>query len=203
MPGRMNPRAGRPDDADPSVVPTRHTHPTPPVRADSIVLVNTGHGKGKSTAAFGVMWRALAQDWRCGVVQFIKSGEWRTGEEAMARRLDVDWWSLGDGFTWLSEDLDESQARGLAAWEAAERKLAAGKHDLLILDEVTYPINWGWVDVDRVVQAIRDRHRHTTVICTGRDAPAALIEVADTVSEIHNVKHAYQQGIRAIRGIDF
>ncbi len=188
---------------DPSRVPTEHQHPRPRTKAESLVLVNTGHGKGKSTAAFGVLWRGLALDWRCGVVQFIKSGKWRTGEEAMGRKMGVDWWALGDGFTWLSEDLDESQARGIAAWEAAEAKLAAGELDLLVLDEITYPINWGWIEVDRVVAALQDRAAHTNVVCTGRDAPAALIEVADTVTEMQSVKHAYQRGIRAMRGIDF
>lgn len=188
---------------DPSRVPTEHQHPRPRTKAESLVLVNTGHGKGKSTAAFGVLWRGLALEWRCGVVQFIKSGKWRTGEEAMGRKMGVDWWALGDGFTWLSDDLDESQARGLAAWEAAETKLAAGELDLLVLDEITYPINWGWIEVDRVVAALRDRAATTNVICTGRDAPAALLDVADTVTEMHSVKHAYQRGIRAMRGIDF
>lgn len=188
---------------DPSTVPTEHTHPLPRKKVASLVIVNTGHGKGKSTAAFGVLWRALAQDWRCGVVQFVKSGKWQTGEEAMGRRLGVDWWAMGDGFTWLSTDLDESQARGMAAWEAAKAKLAAGDHHLLVLDEITYPINWGWIDAQEVVTAIAQRAAGTNVVCTGRNAPDGLVDLADTVTEMHNVKHAYQQGIRAVRGIDF
>lgn len=186
------------------VAPRRERPPRPPrVHAESIVLVNTGHGKGKSTAAFGTAVRALARDWPVAVVQFIKSGDWRTGEEQMLRQLGADWWALGDGFSWDSEDLDESQARALAAWRHTRGLLATGRHRVVLLDEITYPMNWGWIDTGEVVAAIRDRAATTTVICTGREAPDALVEVADTVTEMRNVKHAFQRGIRARRGIDY
>src|SRR5680860_617062 len=106
--------------------PLREAPPQPPrVHVESIVLVNTGDGKGKSTAAFGTAVRALARGWRVGVVQFIKSGDWHTGEEQVLRQLGADWWALGDGFSWDSEDLDESQARALAAWKHTRRLLSA------------------------------------------------------------------------------
>jgi cob(I)alamin adenosyltransferase len=180
----------------------------PPLRPErrsvpSIVVVNTGDGKGKSTAAFGVALRALARDWRVAVVQFIKSGRWRTGEEAMLRKLGADWWTLGDGFSWESDDLDASRARAEAAWRHTLSLLAAGEHHLVVLDEITYPMNWGWIDTAEVVAAIRDRSPATNVVCTGRDAPAALRDLADTVTEMRKVKHAYDRGIMARRGIEY
>ncbi|MDQ3643798.1 MAG: cob(I)yrinic acid a,c-diamide adenosyltransferase, partial [Actinomycetota bacterium] len=111
-------------------------------RAESIVLVNTGHGKGKSSAAFGVMGRGWARGWRVGVVQFIKSGKWKTGERKLADHLGIEWHTLGDGFTWESTDLDETAAKGRHAWEVAAAKLASGDFDLLILDEVTYAVKY-------------------------------------------------------------
>ncbi len=176
-----------------------------PARRDvpSIVIVNTGDGKGKSTAAFGTLTRAVSRGWTCLVVQFMKSGKWRVGEEEVALRLGVQWWTIGDGFTWESDDLDRSADIARQAWEAARAALAGGEYDLVVLDEVTYPVNYGWVDADQVWAAIRDRAPRTNVICTGRDAPQELVDLADTVTEMRNVKHAYQSGIRARRGIDF
>lgn len=173
------------------------------VHATSIVIVNTGHGKGKSTAAFGTAVRALARDWDVGVVQFIKSGNWRTGEEQVLRQLGADWWALGDGFSWESTDLDESEAHALEAWKHSRQLLEAGRHDLLLFDEITYPMNWGWIDTNEVVEAIAKRAATTTVICTGRDAPPELVAIAETVTEMRQVKHAFEQGIRARRGIDY
>ena len=126
-------------------------------RAPSLVLVNTGDGKGKSTAAFGVVLRAVARGWKVCVIQFLKSGRWRTGEEELGRRLGVDWNPLGDGFTWDSEDLEATEAKAAAAWAAARRVLASGDYQLVVLDEVTYPMNWGWIDPAEVAAAIRDR----------------------------------------------
>ena len=184
--------------------PRREPPPRPDrVHVDSLVLVNTGDGKGKSTAAFGTAVRALARGWRVAVVQFIKSGNWRTGEEKLLRELGADWWALGDGFSWESKDLDESQARALAAWEHTRSLLVDGQHQVVLLDEITYPLNWGWIEIDEVVATIRDRAPTTTVICTGREAPAPLVELADTVTEMRNVKHAYQRGVLARRGIDY
>jgi cob(I)alamin adenosyltransferase len=184
--------------------PRREAPPMPArVHADSLVLVNTGHGKGKSTAAFGTAIRALARDWPVAVVQFIKSGDWRTGEEQILRQLGADWWAMGDGFSWESSDLDASQARALAAWDHTCALLGAGDHRMLVLDEITYPINWGWIDLDEVLTTITGRVPTTSVICTGRQAPDALVEIADTVTEMRSVKHAFDRGVRARRGIDY
>jgi cob(I)alamin adenosyltransferase len=171
--------------------------------APSLVIVNTGDGKGKSTAAFGVVMRAIARGWPVAVVQFLKSGEWHVGEEDVARQLGVDWTAMGEGFTWDSDDLSEDEAVAKAAWARAAELIRAGEHRLVVLDEITYPMNWGWIDTAEVVEVIRDRPTKVSVIATGRDAPAALIEVADTVTEMRNVKHAYDSGIVAKKGIDY
>ena len=171
--------------------------------ARSLVLVHTGDGKGKSTAAMGVALRALARGWRVLVVQFVKSGEWRSGEQAMLERLGADWRAIGDGFSWDSDDLEASAGLAREAWAAADAALAGGTHDLVVLDEVTYPMTWGWIDATAVVDAIVRRHEGVHVVATGRDAPEALVEVADTVTEMRSVKHAFEAGILAKRGIDF
>jgi cob(I)alamin adenosyltransferase len=172
-------------------------------RAESIVLVNTGYGKGKSSAAFGVMGRGWARGWRVGVVQFVKSGKWKTGERKLADHLGIEWHTLGDGFTWESTDLDETAAKGRHAWEVAREKLASGDFDLLILDEVTYAMKYGWVAVDDVVAGLRDRAPKTNVVVTGRDAPDEIVALADTVTEMRKVKHAYDEGIGAKKGIEY
>src|SRR5690606_22631675 len=153
-------------------------HSGPPRRrVGSVVLVLTGDGKGKSSSAFGVVLRAVARDWPVAVVQFVKSGRWRVGEEKVCRdRLGVDWFAIGEGFTWESEDLSEDEAAAQAAWRHAAELIAAGEHRLVVLDEVTYPMNWGWIGTD---------------------------EVADTVSEVRKVKHAYDTGVHAMKGIDY
>lgn len=173
------------------------------MREASIVLLNTGDGKGKSSAAFGVMGRAWARGWRTVVVQFIKSEAWKTGEKKLADHLGVEWWTLGDGFTWESGDMDETEACGREAWRVAAEKLASGDHDLVILDEITYAVTFGWIPVDDVVHAIRHRAPHTNVIITGRDAHPALVELADTATEMRKLKHAYDRGIPARKGIEF
>jgi cob(I)alamin adenosyltransferase len=180
-------------------------HVEPPVRThvDSRVLVNTGDGKGKSSAAFGVMARGWARGWRVGVVQFMKGGTWHAGEAKLAEHLGIDWWTLGDGFTWESTDLEESAAKNVHAWGVARAKLGSGEYDLLILDELTYLMNYGWVPVAGVVEGIKQRWPKTNVVITGRDAPPEIIELADTVTEMRVVKHAYQRGIPGRRGIEY
>ena len=177
--------------------------PPPKQRPRSLVLVNTGDGKGKSTAAFGVVMRALARDWRVCVIQFIKSDKWKVGEEKIARQLGVEWLKGGDGFTWESPDLDQSEGRAAAAWQLAAAAIASGDYQLVVLDEITYPMNWGWIQGDAVLAAIRDRPAQVNIVATGRDAPAGLVEIADTVTEMVKIRHAYDRGIKARRGIDF
>ncbi len=188
---------------DTDEVPTLDPRPEELRRAPSVVVVNTGNGKGKSSAAFGVMLRGLARDWNVAVVQFVKSGKWHVGEEKMGRRLGVDWFAVGDGFTWDSADLDHDRALARDGWAQAADLIAAGNHQLIVLDELTYLCTWGWLDTDEVATAVRDRPSHVNVVITGRDAPDALIAVADTVTEMREIKHAYQQGIGASRGIDY
>lgn len=169
----------------------------------SLVLVNTGHGKGKSTAAFGTLLRSRGRDWPTAVVQFLKSGKWRTGEEAMLRQLGVEWFSAGDGFSWESEDLDESRAKAMAAWTFSRQLIEAGEHRMVLLDEISYPMSWGWIDPHEVAEVLRGRPEDVSVFLTGREMAQAVIDVADTVTEMVPVKHAFQQGIRARRGIDY
>ena len=188
---------------DASEIPTDDPRPDGLRRAPSLVLVNTGPGKGKSSAAVGVVVRGVGRGWRVAVVQFLKSGEWHTGEEKVCRELGVDWWAMGDGFTWESSDLTIDEAVAARAWEHARDLVRAGAHELVVLDEVTYPVNWGWIPLDDVVATILERPRHVSIVCTGRDAPQALVDVADTVTEMGEVKHAYNAGIAAKKGIDY
>lgn len=190
-------------DPDPTVPPTEPPPRPEPAWAPSLLLVNTGDGKGKTTAALGTLLRAHARGWRACVVQFMKSEDWKVGEEQSARDLGIDWWTLGDGFTWESTDLDRSQAVALEAWRHARSVIASGDYQMVLLDEITYPINFGWIDLDEVVTVLRDRPQQTTVIVTGRDAPQAVIDIADTVTEMRKIKHAFDRGIPARRGIDF
>jgi cob(I)alamin adenosyltransferase len=172
-------------------------------RAQSIVLVNTGHGKGKSSAAFGVMARGWARGWNVAVVQFVKGGKWKTGERKLADHLGIEWHTLGDGFTWESTDLERTAELGREAWRQAAAKLASGDYDLLILDELTYVAKYGWVPAGEIAAAIANRAPKTSVVVTGRDAPQEIVDVADTVTEMRKVKHAYDAGIGALKGIEY
>jgi cob(I)alamin adenosyltransferase len=173
-------------------------------KASSVVIVNTGDGKGKSTAAFGTMLRAVARGWKVCVVQFVKSADkWKVGEREVGTKLGVDWSAVGDGFSWDSKDLERSAELAREGWRDAASKVASDAYRLVILDEITYPINWGWIPLAGVVDAIRSRPSGVNVILTGRDAPQELIDLADTVTEMRNQKHAFDRGIQAIQGIDF
>jgi cob(I)alamin adenosyltransferase len=189
--------------------PTPNTDPpttAPPranTRATSIVLVATGDGKGKTTAAMGTALRALGRGWAVCIVQFVKSGKWNSGEVRLLKDLGAECHTMGDGFTWDSDDLERSAEIARSAWELAKEAIASGRYELVVLDEVTYPINWGWVDGSDVVSAISGRPEKVNVFLTGRDAPPALVGVADTVTDMHNVKHAFEAGILAAKGIDF
>ncbi|MCU1366288.1 MAG: cobO [Ilumatobacteraceae bacterium] len=171
--------------------------------AKSLLVVNTGNGKGKSTAAFGVMVRGVARGWKVAVLQFIKSGDWKVGEETVGRQLGVDWQALGHGFTWDSNDIESDKALARQSWATARGVIQAGAHDLVVLDELTYLMNWGWIDAAEVIAVLRDRPPTVNVIVTGRDASQELQDIADTVTEMREIKHAYNSGIRAKRGIDY
>ena len=187
---------------DPSLPPTE-APPTGSRRQSSLVLVNTGDGKGKSTAAFGTALRAVARGWKVAVVQFLKSGDWSVGEERLGRQIGIDWWALGDGFTWDSADMEESEAIAREAWRQTREKMGSDEYQLMILDEITYPISWGWIEIEDVLAAVRDRPPRLNLILTGRDAHPRLIDVADTVTEMKKIKHAFDSGIVARRGIDY
>jgi cob(I)alamin adenosyltransferase len=182
---------------------TEDPRPEGLTRADSLLLVNTGDGKGKSSAAFGVMLRSVAMGWPVVVLQFVKSGQWKVGEEKIGRQLGVEWHSLGEGFTWDSNDLEHDKAHAQQAWKTAAEIIAADEHRLVILDELTYLCTWGWIDTGEVVDALRNRPDDVNIIVTGRDCPAEIVEIADTVTEMRKVKHAYDQGITAKKGIEY
>jgi len=171
--------------------------------SQSVVVVNTGDGKGKSTAAFGVMARGVAMGWRVAVVQFVKSGEWKVGEEKVGRELGVDWLAVGEGFTWDSNNLDDDKALASDGWGQARDLIMAGEHQLVILDEITYLMNWDWIDSADVIATIAGRPPKVNIVATGRDAPQELIDIADTATEMRKIKHAYDQGILAKKGIDY
>ena len=171
--------------------------------APSLVLINTGDGKGKSSAAFGVMLRGLAAGWPVAVAQFVKSAEWKVGEEQIGRQLGVEWHAFGDGFTWDSDNIADDIEHARQGWAAAKALIDSDQYRLVILDELTYLCTWGWVDTDDVVATIAGRPERVNVVITGRDAPEALVAIADTVTEMREVKHAYRDGIRAKRGIDY
>jgi cob(I)alamin adenosyltransferase len=165
--------------------------------------VATGDGKGKTTAAMGTVLRALERGWPVCVVQFIKSGKWSSGETRLLSDLGAEWHIMGDGFSWEVDDLQRSAEMARAAWQVAKDAIMSDRFRLVVLDEVTYPINWGWVDGEDVATAISSRPEKVNIFLTGRDAPVALVDVADTVTEMRNIKHAYEAGIRAAKGIDF
>ena len=171
---------------------------------NGLVIVNTGNGKGKSTSAFGVLLRAWGRGFRICVIQFIKAETGQWGEIKAAKKLGIDWFTTGDGFTWTSKDMDETIARARHGWELAKEKILSKNHDLIILDEFTYTLHFEWLDAKEVIDWLKaNKPQNMHLIITGRDAPAALIEYADLVTEMQEVKHPYQEGIQAQAGIEF
>lgn len=169
-----------------------------------LVIVNTGNGKGKSTAAFGLMTRAWGRGMRVAVVQFIKSDS-AFGEQRAAEKMEIDWVSSGDGFTWTSDDIDETAALARHGWSQAQERISGGEFDVVILDEFTYVMNYGWLDSAEVLSWIKENKPPMLhLIITGRDARPELVEFADLVTEMVEVKHPYaEQGIRAQPGVEF
>ena len=168
-----------------------------------VLVVNTGNGKGKSSAAFGVVARALGHGLQVGVVQFVK-GRSDTGEEAFFRRQPgVHWHVGGEGFTWETQDKERDARAAQAAWDVACAHLSDPAIGLVVLDEMTYAFKYGWLDLDTVIAKLLSRPLMQHVIITGRAAPEALREVADTVSDIGMEKHAFQSGIKAMPGLEF
>ena len=169
-----------------------------------LVIVNTGDGKGKTTAALGVVFRAWGRDFDIRVFQFIKNTGARFGEHRAAERLGIPIESLGDGFTWLSKDMDRTAALAVEQWRRSRGAILKGEEDIIVLDEFTYAMHYGWVPVAEVVDALKRRPSSLHVIITGRYAPQELIDCADLVTEMRLIKHPYdEQGIKAQRGIEF
>lgn len=168
-----------------------------------VLVVNTGNGKGKSSSGFGMLARSLGHGFHCGVVQFIK-GSFSTGEEAFFRRFDedVDYRVMGEGFTWETQDRERDIAAAGAAWQEAARMLSDPAYDFVLLDELNIALNKDYVPLDRVLAALAARPPRQHVVVTGRGAPQALIDAADTVTEMRLVKHAFKAGIKAQHGIE-
>lgn len=169
-----------------------------------LIILYTGKGKGKSTAALGLVLRAWGHGLRCCVIQFIKSERGRWGETMAAQRLGISWHTLGAGFTWQSEDLERDRAKAEEGWALAQAEILGGDYDLIVLDEFTYPLSYGWLDPLAVVAWIRaNRPPELHLVITGRDAVDALVELADLVTEMVAVKHPFEQGVAAQRGIEY
>ena len=170
---------------------------------DGLLIVYTGHGKGKTTAALGTVMRALGRGLRVAVVQFIK-GKWKTGERMFAEGVPgLTFLVMGQGFTWESDDLTRDRDAAREAWATAKALIAAGENTLVVLDEITYAIHYAFIDLEDVLAALRDRPGHVNVIVTGRNAPEELCALADLVTEMKVVKHPYEQGRKAQPGIDY
>jgi cob(I)alamin adenosyltransferase len=169
-----------------------------------IVIVNTGKGKGKTTAAIGLLFRAFGQGLRVCMIQFIKAGTGRWGEIKAAGFLGFDWYSTGDGFTWKSKDLDESVARAKHGWQLAQEKISSGEYDLIVLDEFTYVLHYNWLSVEDVISWLdNNKPQDLNLFITGRYAPQDLIDYADLVTEMVNIKHPYDIGRKGQKGIEF
>ncbi len=175
-----------------------------------LLMVHTGDGKGKSTAAFGLALRGWNQGWRIGVFQFVKSAKWRLGEQTAFEKLPpgpgtVEWHKMGSGWSWSRKAGTEKDHAVAAAegWTEIKRRIAAEEHDLYLLDEFTYPINWGWVELDDVLETLANRPGRQHVVITGRRADPRLVEAADLVTEMIKVKHPMDAGQKGQRGIEW
>ena len=177
------------------------------------LIVYTGEGKGKTTAAFGMGLRAWAQGWRIGIFQFIKSTKWRIGERAAFDQLNlahtsskvggsVDWFTLGEGFTWLNHGANDREL-AKAGWQQVKRALEKQSYDFYLLDEFNHVLHRGWVDLTEVIETLNARPGHQHVVITGRNAPAELIAAADLVTYMKNVKHPFDKGERGQAGIEW
>ena len=161
-----------------------------------LVLVHTGNGKGKSSSAFGVLARALGWGKQTGVVQFIK-GKWETGERKFFEQFpeQIHWFTMGDGFTWNTQDLENDTAAAVAAFDRACEMMASGNYDLIVLDEINIALRYDYLNVEDVIRGVDARHERTSVVLTGRDAKPELVDYADLVTEMQEIKHPFEKGI--------
>lgn len=169
-----------------------------------LILVHTGDGKGKSSSAFGVIARALGWGHKVGVVQFIK-GKWVTGERQFFAKFpdQLDWHTMGDGFTWNTQDKEQDIEAAVAAYARAMEMMESGEYDLIVLDEVNIALRYEYLTIEAVLDGLKSRSNKTSVILTGRDAKPELCDYADLVSEMREIKHPFKSGIKAQRGVDF
>ncbi len=169
-----------------------------------LVIVNTGNGKGKTTAALGLLMRCWGQDMRVVMLQFLKAKTGKWGEIRAAQRMGVEITPLGKGFSWMSENIEQDRAVAQACWQQCREKIESGLYDIVIMDEITYPLKFGWLPMEEVITTLRQRDPMLHIVITGRDASQELIEYADMVTEMREIKHPYRlQGIRAQKGIEF
>lgn len=182
--------------------PTQRTTPRPGGQRRGLILVHTGNGKGKSTAAFGLALRAHGRGKAVKIFQFMKVPSARFGEHRMFEHLGIPIEGLGDGFSWKSKDQAQSAQLARDGWQKASAAILGGQHFLVVLDEITYPLIYGWLPLDDVLHTLRQRPRNVHVCLTGRRCPPELIALADTVTEMTLVKHAFQAGVPAQRGIE-
>lgn len=182
--------------------PTERHAAKPEGERRGLILVHTGDGKGKSTAAFGLALRAHGRRKPVHIYQFMKVPSARFGEHRLFAQLGVPIEGLGDGFSWKSRDLAHSAQLAREGWARAEATIRAGRHFLVVLDEVMYPLRYGWLPLDPVLACLRERPAQVHVVLTGRQAPDELVALADTVTEMRAVKHHFQAGVPAQRGIE-
>ena len=175
----------------------------PVKKRKALVILYTGNGKGKTTAALGMLLRAWGRGMKVCMLSFIKAETSNYGEERAARKLGIELLPLGGGFTWLSKDLEKDKALAQKCWQLCKEKIASGAYDIVVLDEITYPITYGWLDVDEVIETLRSRPADLHVVLTGREAHEKLIEFADLVTEMREVKHPFNAGLKAQPGVDF
>lgn len=176
--------------------------PKPQGERRGLVMVHTGNGKGKSTAAFGLAIRAHGRGKAVKIYQFMKVPSARFGEHRLFEQLGIPIEGLGDGFSWKSRDLEHSAQLAKEGWERAQATIMAGEHFMVVLDEIMYPLRYGWISLDDVLTCLRARPASVTVVLTGRNAPEELVALADTVTEMTLVKHHFAAGVPAQRGIE-
>ena len=182
--------------------PISYARVTPQAERRGLLIVNTGDGKGKSTAAFGLALRAHGRGKAVKIYQFMKVPTARFGEHRMFEQLGISVEGLGDGFSWKSKDLEHSAQLARDGWQKAKAAILSGDFFLVVLDEITYPLIYGWLPLDDVLATLRARPTDVHVCMTGRRCPPELIELADTVTEMTKIKHAFNAGIPAQRGIE-
>jgi len=182
--------------------PTEKPYEKPEGERRGLIIVNTGNGKGKSTAAFGLALRAHGRGKPVKIFQFMKVPSARFGEHRMFEQLGIPIEGLGDGFSWKSQDLEHSAQLAREGWQKAKAAILGGAYFMVTLDEITYPLIYGWLPLDDVLETLRRRPHEVHVVLTGRRCPQEIIELADTVTEMQMVKHAFQAGVPAQRGIE-